>query len=99
MNVRVICINDKDRPNEVPNTRWIKQGEVYHIVQIDKLNAQGGIYGCKLDEIDNDDLTPYEYFRLDRFAVPEQLTEEDAILEKIDISELKEILKEQEVTL
>jgi hypothetical protein len=99
MNVTVICINDKDRPNEVPNTRWIKQGEVYHIVQIDKLNAQGGIYGCKLDEIDNDDLTPYEYFRLDRFAVPEQLTEEDAILEKIDISELKEILKEQEVTL
>ncbi len=97
MNTRVICINDQNRPNEVPNTRWIKKGEIYHIIQIDKLNAQGGIYGCKLAEINNDDLTPYEYFRLDRFAVPEQSDLEEAVLEKIDISELEEILKEKEI--
>lgn len=70
MNIPVICINDKDRPNEVPLNRWVKLGEKYHIVQLDKLNAHGGIYGVKLAEINNDDLAPYQYFRLTRFGVP-----------------------------
>lgn len=99
MNIRVICINDKHRPNEVPTSRWIKEGETYHIVQIDKLNAQGGIYGCKLAEIDNDDLAPYEYFRLDRFAEPEQLIGEEEVLNKIDLSELQEILEVEKITM
>ncbi|GAB4409129.1 MAG: hypothetical protein OHK0053_35940 [Microscillaceae bacterium] len=98
MNIRVICINDKERPNEVPTTRWIKEGNVYHIIQIDKLLAQGGIYGCKLAEINNDDLAPYQYFRLDRFAVPEDLIDEEEVLNKIDLSEVEEILKEEKIT-
>lgn len=96
MNIQVICINAKDRPNEVPVTRWIKEGETYHIIQIDKLTAQGGIFGCKLAEIDNDDLAPYQYFRLDRFAVPLLLENEDEILNQIGISELEEILEKEE---
>ncbi|MEN7549250.1 hypothetical protein AAG747_15100 [Rapidithrix thailandica] len=93
MNIEVVCINDKNRPNEVPLSRWIKEGKTYHIVEITKLNAQKGIYGCKLEEINNDDLFPYQYFRLDRFAVTmnEELFEK--ILEEIDISEAEEILQ------
>lgn len=96
MQLRVICINDADRPNEIPLNRWIKKGEIYHIIQIDAMNAQGGIYGCKLEEINNDDLVPYEYFRLDRFAVPVRLSEEEEALEDIDISELTKILEPEE---
>ncbi|MDX2303282.1 MAG: hypothetical protein NW226_10800 [Microscillaceae bacterium] len=96
MNIQVICIDDKNRPNEVPLSRWIKKGEIYHIIQIDKLTAQGGIYGCKLAEIDNDDLAPYQYFRLTRFAVPVLMEDEEAILDQIDISELEEVLKKEE---
>lgn len=97
MNLKVICIDDSNRPNEIPTSRWVKKGNIYHIFQIDKLNAQGGVYGCKLEEINNDDLVPYQYFRLERFAVPEDSKLEEELLEEIDISELDEILKPQEV--
>ncbi len=97
MRIEVICINDKHRPNEVPSSRWIKEGSTYHIVQIDKLNAQGGILGCKLEEINNDDLSPYEYFRLDRFAVPVTFKAEEENLDQIDISELEEVLESEQV--
>ena len=95
MNIKVICIDDSHRPNEIPTSRWVKKGETYHIIQIDKMNAQGGIYGCKLAEINNDDLVPYEYFRLTRFAVPINDLLEEALLEEIDISELEEVLNPQ----
>ncbi len=92
LNLEVICINAKNRPNEVPVNRWVKEGETYHVIEISKLNMQQGIYGCKLAEINNDDLFPYQYFRLDRFAV--SITDEllEQVLEDIDISELEEIL-------
>jgi hypothetical protein len=93
MNIEVICINDMHRPNEVPASRWIKKGQTYHIIEVSKLLAQGGIYGCKLAEINNDDLAPYQYFRLDRFAVPITQEMEEELLNQIDISELKEILE------
>jgi len=96
MNLKVICINDQHRPNEVPTSRWVKKGNTYHIVEISKLNAQGGLHGCKLAEIDNDDLVPYQFFRLDRFALPITKEERDQILEQIDISDLDEVLKPQE---
>ncbi len=97
MNIEVICINDQHRPNEVPTTRWIKKGNTYHVIEISKLNAQGGIYGCKLAEINNDDLVPYQYFRIDRFAVPITDKVKDELLEQIDISDLDEVLRPQEV--
>lgn len=100
MNLKVICIDDKNRPNEVPTNRWVKEGETYHIIEVAKLNAQGGIMGCKLAEINNDDLVPYQFFRLERFAVPMTQEDEEAILEQIDISELEEVLQpvEEEIT-
>lgn len=70
--MKVICINDKDRPNEVPLNRWIKLNEEYTITKIMIMKTQGNIGGVKLAEINNDDLFPWTYFRLDRFAVNEK---------------------------
>ncbi|TAG00288.1 MAG: hypothetical protein EAZ44_09565 [Cytophagia bacterium] len=92
MNIQVICIDDTLRPNEVPTSRWVKKGETYNIIQIDKLLMQGGAYGCKLQEIDNDDLAPYQYFRLNRFAPPQTLEAEEAVLATVDLKELEEVL-------
>lgn len=74
MNVEVTCVDDKNHPNEIPESRRVKKGEKYHIIKLDKLLGHGGIYGVKLAEINNDDLAPYQYFRLDRFAI--EMTEE-----------------------
>lgn len=83
--MKVICINDKDRPNEVPETRWVKKDETYTVIESCRMNIQGGILGFKLAEINNDDLGVYQYFRASRFAPPS------------DISELEELLKEEKI--
>lgn len=91
INLKCICIDDTNRPNEVPLTRWIKKGEKYTIIQIDYMNMQNKIIGVKLAEIDNDDLHPYQYFRGSRFAV----SENDLIelnIENVDISDLEKQL-------
>ncbi len=97
MNMPVICIDDAGRPNEIPTSRWIKKGEKYHIIEIAKMTLQGNIYGCKLAERDNDDLAPYAYFRLSRFAEinPDKVAED--AWEDQDISELVEILEVERV--
>lgn len=91
MELKCICIDDKNRPNEVPLNRWIKKGKKYTIVQMDYMNIQNRIIGVKLSEINNDDLFPYQYFRGARFAV----SKNDIIemnIESVDISDLEEQL-------
>lgn len=84
--MKVICINANNRPNEVPASRWIKKDQEYTVREVCKLNIQGGILGFKLEEINNDDLSPWEYFRADRFrpVQPDEVVSE----------ELEEILTE-----
>lgn len=66
--MKVICIDDKNRPNEVPANRWVKINEEYTIIAVAYLTIQN-TYGCKLAELNNDDLFPYQYFALNRFAI------------------------------
>lgn len=66
--MKVICINDKNRPNEIPANRWVTEGNVYTVIKVDKLNVQGGLYGFKLAELNIDDLAPYQYFLPSRFS-------------------------------
>ena len=63
-----ICINDKDRPSEIPVEKWIKEGEKYHVTHIFKMMQQPMIQGCELKERDISDCIPFNCFRIDRFA-------------------------------
>lgn len=69
---KVICINDAERPNEIPASKWIKKGEIYTVLEVAKMRVQGGILGFKLYERNIDDCFPYQYFTATRFAVPTQ---------------------------
>jgi len=85
--MKVICINDKNRPNEVPLNRWVKKDEEYTIIAVTFLTIQN-TYGCKLAEINNDDLFPYQFFALDRFAISkseieEAINENELVLEEV----------------
>lgn len=86
--MKVVCIRDENKPNEIPLSHWVKKDEVYTIIQVDKLNAQGGILGCKLEEIDLSAFAPYQYFSIDRFAPVEnsdsQLEYDKEHLQKLD---------------
>jgi len=85
--MKVICNNDKNRPNEVPMNRWVKKDVEYTIRSICFLTIQN-LYGCKLEEINNDDLFPYTFFALDRFGISQSeivslVEENDLVLEEI----------------
>jgi len=69
--MKVICIDDKNRPNEIPISRWIKKGKKYTIIKVSYM-VQQDIYGCQLEEIDNSDLFPWTHFALSRFAVSKE---------------------------
>lgn len=76
---KLLCIDDKNRPNQIPLNKWIKKGEFYTPIGILKCNIQGGIMGFKLAEIDLDSsCEPYKCFSIHRFAVPV----EDKVLEE-----------------
>lgn len=67
--MRVICIRDNARPNEIPASKWVKKGEPYNVIEVMKCNVQGGLLGYKLAEIDLTGCEPYLYFAHDRFTV------------------------------
>ena len=66
---KVICINDKDRPDGIPLSKWIKESEVYTVTEVTRMRIQGGKLGFKLAEVNIDDCFPYQYFDASRFAL------------------------------
>jgi nuclear transport factor 2 (NTF2) superfamily protein len=67
-----ICINDKNRPKEIPVNKWIKEGQEYHVIYT-VWSIPSNTLGLHLDEIWLDDCCPpYEFFKADRFAFTEE---------------------------
>jgi hypothetical protein len=64
-----ICINDSNRPSQIPIEKWVVKGDKYrisHIYYLPKQKQQGcDIYEKPLDE----SCAPYEMFLLYRFAI------------------------------
>lgn len=38
--IPALCINDKNKPNDFPNSKWVKANREYHIVDIKKVLPQ-----------------------------------------------------------
>lgn len=64
---RVICVNDRFRPSEVPANLWIKKNEVYTVVDSKRLANQNMSIGYKLAEIDFPEDCLYQFFIANRF--------------------------------
>jgi len=70
--VECICINDKDRPKEIPISKWVKKGQTYNIIYTVTVLPQKQL-GVVLSEIElTDKELPYEYFLASRFAFTEE---------------------------
>lgn len=67
--INCICIDDKNRPKEIPQELWIKFGTNYTITHVFKQINQNNIKGVELAEIDISNCKPYNSFRLSRFAI------------------------------
>jgi hypothetical protein len=70
-----ICVDAKHRPAKIPESKWPKKGEEYHVNHVFIMHIQDGIKGCELSEFDISMHAPYNCYRLSRFA----FTQEDLI--------------------
>ncbi len=78
--MKVVCINDKSKPDGIPNSQWIKKDEEYSVIELVKCNVQGGLLGFKLAEISLFGCEPYTCYAANRFRIPK----EDEILEEVE---------------
>lgn len=67
--VRCVCIDDKNKPKEIPSSKWVKEGNIYHISHIFIMKNQDGIQGVELAEFDISMHEPYNCYRLTRFGI------------------------------
>jgi hypothetical protein len=85
--MKVICINDANRPKQVPVEKWVKKGEMYTVIATTMMNIQRNKIGLKLAEIELDQSCfPYEYFSADRF-MPATEVQVDA-LQEVNLEEV-----------
>lgn len=99
MKIPCICIDSKNKPSEIPISKWIVEGNKYNITHVYHQFQQKGIKGVELAEFDISDCVPYNCYRLDRFAFTQlnllklaALINTCTELDKIDIQELVEKL-------
>lgn len=66
--IKCICINDKNRPGKVPESKWVKEGKEYTVIFTLMVLPQKTL-AVQLDEIDLDEsCAPYTFFLANRFA-------------------------------
>ena len=81
--MKIMCINDKNKPNEIPQSKWITEGEVYTLISVQHLLSSQSM-GFELAEIKlGEECFPYHYFSPERF-VPIDETELKNAMAEID---------------
>jgi len=82
--MKVICINDSHRPNEIPTSKWVVKDKIYTIDKVMRMRMQNGLLGFSLKEIDLSGCFPYLYFSASRFAPVITISDKDlaALLEE-----------------
>lgn len=91
--LRVVCVDAKNRPSDFPAQFWIEKDEMYTVLQIQKMAMQPGVFGVVLQEIDLPADIPYDSFISTRFR-PATQDDMDAIeaveklLEEVEIGDL-----------
>lgn len=69
MKIKCICLDDKNRPVEIPVEKWPVKNQTYHITWIYNMINQPGIKGVELSEFDISNCLPYNAYRLSRFGI------------------------------
>lgn len=81
--MKLVCTNDKNKPAEIPQEKWIKQGEFYTLIGVQPLLSSQSL-GFELAEITLDESCfPYHYFNPNRFE-PVDAKELESLENEID---------------
>lgn len=98
--IECLCVDAKNKPEEIPFGCWISEKMKYHITHIYYHPFQG-LQGAILKEVKLNGCGPYKSFKLSRFAFTENGKESLKIMIKacseLEELDLQELLKELEV--
>jgi hypothetical protein len=98
--IKCICINDSNRPTTIPEGKWIKKGQEYHIIFAHFLLPQKQL-GVQLEEITLDEsCAPFEYFLANRFGINQSDIERliELVYETTKIkTSIKELMEQTQV--
>ena len=87
--IKTKCINDGNRPEDFPASKWLKKDNEYHITHV-YYHPEQQIQGIEVAEINMRDCAPYVSFKIDRFAIA--LEDLEKLLELIkDCNDLSDI--------
>lgn len=68
--MKAICIDDENKPPEIPDEEWIEAGVVYTVKSIVRLGFEVGKYGVLLKEVElSSKSMPYESYDAERFII------------------------------
>jgi len=95
--VKCVCIDDSNKPSEIPVSLWVVKGKEYHITHIYFHHIQF-IQGVELRELKlTEDCYPYESYKLSRFSFSEEgilnlvgLIKECSEMNEVDIYKMLE---------
>lgn len=74
--MRAVCINSSNKPSKVPESEWVKEGEIYTITRIVRMGFQDNVFGVLLKEVQLSSKSfPYELYDMSRFLPIDLLTE------------------------
>lgn len=86
---RVICINDKFKPECIPSGCWIEKNKVYTVVEVKNLARQHMTLGYRLAEVSLPVDSPYQFFLSNRFRPFDEDAEAMLAVEEL-LKEVKE---------
>jgi hypothetical protein len=90
--MRAVCINSSNKPSKVPESEWVKEGEIYTITRIVRMGFQDNVFGVLLKEVQLSSKSfPYELYDMSRFLPIDLLIEV--------YSEKEEMVKEADLEL
>ena len=82
--MKVVCINDSNRPVKIPENQWIKKGNVYTVVRAVKMGIQANTLGFDLEEVNLEGCFPYEFYDAKRFLPEDMVNQKDVAVEVIE---------------
>jgi hypothetical protein len=84
---KVVCINAQNKPDKIPLTEWLIQGEIYTVRKVVNMALMNNQVGFELEEVSlSPDSFPYEYYSASRFILLED-EKEIAEHKEVDLSE------------
>jgi hypothetical protein len=82
--VKVVCINNSNKPDKIPAAQWPEKGKAYTVVRAVKMAIQANMLGFDLEEINLEGCFPYEFYDAKRFLPEDMVDQKDMAVELVE---------------